>query len=239
MDSILLVEDDLQLAEELKERLSQSGSQNGSFDLRHAESAEEALDQIQGERPDLLIVDWILPKMNGPRFIEELRESGERAPIIKLTVRDSTKDRVRGLESGADDYVTKPFDFKELEARIRALLRRPPEWKPIDRLSVGPLTVNSARRQAVLTGGVLDLRKKEFDLLLLLVDNEPDVVTRSVIAERIWGTEHVSDNSIDVTVSGLRKKISDALVETSGSLQLETARGVGYRLTRQDRAPTS
>jgi DNA-binding response OmpR family regulator len=133
----------------------------------------------------------------------------------------------------------KPFDFEELEARVKALLRRPPEWKPIDRLSVGPLTVNSARRQAVLTGGVLDLRKKEFDLLLLLVDNEPDVVTRSVIAERIWGTEHVSDNSIDVTVSGLRKKISDALVETSGSLQLETARGVGYRLTRQDRAPTS
>lgn len=235
MESILLVEDDLEWARALKEKLSEKDT----YQVRHARSAEEALEEIQSHPQDLLIVDWMLPEMNGPRLIEGLREAGNDTPILMLTVRRGTKDLVRGLENGADDYMTKPADFDELEARVKALLRRPPRWKPIDELTVGPLKVKPARREALLGGKLLDLRRKEFDLLLLLADREPHVVTRETLAERVWGTEHASDNSIDVTISALRKKMHDVLGKTSGALQLETTRGVGYRLLAEDRAATS
>lgn len=225
MKLILLVEDDSDLASTLEDRLTRSNP----FQIHHVESAEEALEKTSSHRYDLMIVDWMLPEMNGPRLIEELREEGYATPALMLTVRDEMDDLVRGLESGADDYMTKPFEFEELEARVRALLRRPPEWAKLDKVSAGPLQINTARREAVLDDVLLDLRKKEFDLLRLLADKAPDVVSRSVIAERVWGSEFVSDNSIDVTISGLRKKIADVLGEDE-TLRLETVRGVGYRL---------
>jgi DNA-binding response OmpR family regulator len=225
MDSILLVEDDPDVAEMLERGLPQ----DSSLELRHAESAEEALDEIESEPWDLLIVDWMLPKLNGPRLIEKLREGGWNVPILMLTVRDDVKDRVHGLERGADDYLTKPFEMEELRARVRALLRRPPEWKPLDRLTVGPLVLETRRQEALLSGEPMDLREKAFDLLWLLADEAPNVVPREVIAERVWEVDHVSDNSIDVTVSGIRKKIGEAS-EASNALRLETVRSVGYRL---------
>jgi DNA-binding response OmpR family regulator len=225
MDSILLVEDDPDVAEMLERGLAQ----DSSLELRHAESAEEALDEIESEPWDLLIVDWMLPKLNGPRLIEKLREGGWNVPILMLTVRDDLKDRVHGLERGADDYLTKPFEMEELRARVRALLRRPPEWKPLDRLTVGPLVLETRRQEALLSGEPMDLREKAFDLLWLLADEAPNVVPREVIAERVWEVDHVSDNSIDVTVSGIRKKIGEAS-EASNALRLETVRSVGYRL---------
>lgn len=230
MKLILLVEDDPEVARTLENRLTRGRP----YQIHHVESAEEALVKTSSHRYDLMIVDWMLPEMNGPRLIEELREDGYATPILMLTVRDSVEDRVRGLESGADDYMTKPFEFKELEARVRALLRRPPEWTKLDEVTVGPLSINTARREALLDGKLLDLRKKEFDLLRLLADQQPDVVSRSVIAERVWGSEFVSDNSIDVTVSGLRKKMKDALGDER--VRLETVRGVGYRLKVDDGA---
>ncbi len=230
MKLILLVEDDPEVARTLENRLTRGRP----YQIHHVESAEEALVKTSSHRYDLMIVDWMLPEMNGPRLIEELREEGYATPILMLTVRDSVEDRVRGLESGADDYMTKPFEFKELEARVRALLRRPPEWTKLDEVTVGPLSINTARREALLDGKLLDLRKKEFDLLRLLADQQPDVVSRSVIAERVWGSEFVSDNSIDVTVSGLRKKMKDALGDER--VRLETVRGVGYRLKVDDGA---
>ena len=226
MKLILLVEDDTELAQTLENRLTR----NDPYQVHHVESAEEALEKTANHRYDLMIVDWMLPEMNGPRLIEELREEGYATPVLMLTVRDELDDLVRGLESGADDYMTKPFEFEELQARVRALLRRPPEWTTIDEIEVGPLRINTARREAELEREFLDLRKKEFDLLRLLADQEPDVVSRSVIAERVWGSEFVSDNSIDVTVSGLRKKMGDALGEDDDTVRLETVRGVGYRL---------
>lgn len=226
MKLVLLVEDDPEMAETLESGLTRGHP----VKIHHVESAEEALKKTSSHRYDLMIVDWMLPEMNGPRLIEELRDEGYATPVLMLTVRDSVEDRVRGLESGADDYMSKPFEFEELRARVRALLRRPPEWAALDEVEAGPLSINTARREAELDGDLLDLRKKEFDLLRLLADQEPDVVSRSVIAERVWGSEFVSDNSIDVTVSGLRKKMGDALGEDDDTVRLETVRGVGYRL---------
>jgi Response regulators consisting of a CheY-like receiver domain and a winged-helix DNA-binding domain len=222
MKLILLVEDDPDLAGTIENRITRSNP----FQVHHAESAEEGLDNVESHRYDLMIVDWMLPEMNGPRLLEELREEDYATPALMLTVRDEMDDLVRGLESGADDYMTKPFEFEELEARVRALLRRPPDWSALDKVTAGPLQINTARREALLADVMLDLRKKEFDLLRLLADKSPDVVSRSVIAERVWGSEFVSDNSIDVTISGLRKKIDDVLGEDDDTLRLETVRGV-------------
>lgn len=226
MKLALLVEDDLDLANTIEAQLTRSNP----LEVHQVESAEEALEQAASHRYDLLVVDWMLPEMNGPRLIEELRDEGYATPALILTARDEVEDLVRGLESGADDYMSKPFDMEELEARARALLRRPPNWSTLDKVSVGPLEINTARREAVLDDVLLDLRKKEFDLLRLLADKVPDVVSRDVIAERVWGSEFVSDNSIDVTISGLRNKIDDVLGEDNDILRLETVRGVGYRL---------
>lgn len=226
MKLILLVEDDPEMARTLEEGLTD----DGPYQIHHVTNAEEALVKASAHRYDAMIVDWLLPEMNGPELIEDLRDEGYTTPILMLTVRDDVEDVVKGLESGADDYMSKPFSLKELRARVRALLRRPPEWSALDEISAGPLKVNSARQEARLAGEKLDLRKKEFDLLRLLADQEPNVVSRNVIAERVWGSEFVSDNSIDVTVSGLRKKIEGAMNEHDESLRLDTVRGVGYRL---------
>lgn len=226
MKLILLVEDDQQLARTLEKGLKK----DGAYRIHHVSSAEEALVKTAAHRYDAMIVDWLLPEMNGPELIEDLRDEGYATPILMLTVRDSVEDRVKGLESGADDYLTKPFSLEEVQARVRALLRRPAEWASLDEINVGPLEVNSALQEAQISGEVLDLRKKEFDLLRLLADREPDVVSRTVIAERVWGSEFVSDNSIDVTVSGLRKKIQETEKGQQDDVRLETVRGVGYRL---------
>lgn len=230
MKLILLVEDEPKLARTLEKGLKR----DGPYRIHHVTSAEEALEKTAEHRYDAMVVDWLLPEMNGPELIEDLRGEGYSTPILMLTVRDSVEDRIKGLESGADDYLTKPFSMEEVQARVRALLRRPAEWTQLDEITVGPLEVNSATQEARMSGELLDLRKKEFDLLRLLADREPNVVSRSVIAERVWGSEFVSDNSIDVTVSGLRKKLENAKNGESKDMRLETVRGVGYRLMVDD-----
>lgn len=224
MKLVLLVEDEMELADTLVDGLETHG-----YRVHHAPDAEEALVQTAVHKYDAMIVDWMLPGMNGPELIEELREKDYPAPVLMLTVRDSVEDRVHGLESGADDYLTKPFSFDELLARIRALLRRPTEWSTIDELRIGSLHIDTATREVAIHEQSIELRKKEFDLLRLLVERSPAVVSRSVIAERVWGSEFVSDNAIDVTVSGLRQHMQDAQGDENG-IQLETVRGVGYRL---------
>lgn len=224
MKLVLLVEDERELADTLVDGLEAHG-----YRVHHAPDAEEAQVQTSSHRYDAMIVDWMLPGMNGPDLVRKLRDEGYSSPVLMLTVRDSVEDRVEGLEAGADDYLTKPFSFEELLARVRALLRRPVEWTEIDELSVGPLEMSTAMRSVSIHDEALDLRKKEFDLLRLLAERSPTVVTRSAIAERVWGTEYVSDNAIDVTVSGLRQRMNDA-IQDRDTLRLETVRGVGYRL---------
>ncbi|HHP7237091.1 response regulator transcription factor [Longibacter sp.] len=225
MKLILLVEDELELADTLVDGLETHG-----YRVHHTEDAEEALVQTAVHRYDAMIVDWMLPGMNGPDLIRKLRDKDYVAPALMLTVRDSIEDRVQGLESGADDYLTKPFSFEELLARIRALLRRPSEWSAIDELRIGALHMDTATRKVEIKDAQVELRKKEFDLLRLLVERAPAVVSRTMIAERVWGSEYVSDNAIDVTISGLRHNMQDAQNGGDDDIRLETVRGVGYRL---------
>jgi DNA-binding response OmpR family regulator len=232
MKLVLLVEDETELADTLTDGLESQG-----YRVHHAADAEDARVRTESHRYDALIVDWMLPGMSGPDFVRELREEDYAAPILMLTVRDSVDDRVEGLESGADDYLTKPFSFEELLARVRALLRRPADWQTIDDLEVGPLQISTATREVAVADHEVDLRKKEFDLLRLLAEESPAVVSRTSIAERVWGTEYVSDNAIDVTVSGLRQRLGEAVDKTDKteeSVRLETIRGVGYRLQTED-----
>lgn len=225
MKLILLVEDD----EDLAQTIETGVAKDEDYRVHHASTGGEALEKIQARRYDLLVVDWILPDTEGPELIQSLRGDGYAAPILILTVRDGVEDRVTGLDSGADDYLTKPFSFEELRARIRALLRRPTEWSDLDEASVGRLRIDGATRQAEIGDTPLDLRKKEFDLLRLLAQRVPGVVSRSAIAERVWGRDMVSDNAIDVTVSGLRKQM-EAVQGEEPTVQVKTVRGVGYRL---------
>ncbi|MFB6099484.1 MAG: response regulator transcription factor [Salinibacter sp.] len=214
MKLILLVEDD----EDLARTIEKGVTRDEDYRVHRVSDAGEALEKARNHRYDLLIVDWILPEMEGPELIRALREEGYAAPILMLTVRDNVEDRVAGLESGADDYLTKPFSFDELRARIRALLRRPGEWTEIDESFVGSLKINVATREAEIGGTPLGLRKKEFDLLRLLAERAPEVVSRSAITD-----------ALDVTVSGLRKKMN-AVQGEEPDVWLKTVRGVGYRL---------
>ena len=147
-----------------------------------------------------------------------------------LTTRQGPEARAEALRSGADDCLSRPVHRKELTGRLQALLRRPGEWEPVKEIQVGPLVVDTPRREARAYGNRLGLRQKEFYLLYCLADRHPSVAKRDQIAARVWGSAYVTGNSIDVTVSGLREKLGGALPEEGADVQIETVRNVGYRL---------
>ncbi|SHK47378.1 response regulator transcription factor [Rhodothermus profundi] len=219
---ILLVEDDERLARALARGLREEG-----YQVDRVADGLEAEARVQASTYDALIVDWRLPRMDGQTLVRRLRQAGYQMPILMLTALDDLEHRVAGLDAGADDYLGKPFAFEELLARLRALLRRAPVWQPSDLIRVGPLEINERRRQARIGDQVLPLRPKEYDLLRFLARHPGEVLSRTRIAEQVWGDPfYVSDNTIDVTVSGLRQKLSEA----TPALQIETVRGVGYAL---------
>ena len=226
---LLLIEDEVRLADSLKAGLEEEGY-----------LVDAAYNGIEGEAMalanayDALIVDWRLPDRDGKTVIVRLRAAGRQYPILMLTALGDLEHRVAGLDAGADDYLAKPFKFEELLARLRALLRRPPLVVQEQVLRLGALELDTRRRQAALDGAPMDLRPKEYALLEDLMRHPDEVLSRTVIAERVWGDPfYVTDNVIDVTISSLRQKLAGAQAGLKGqqALRIETVRGVGYRLT--------
>ncbi len=226
---LLLIEDEVRLADSLKAGLEEEGY---LVDVAYNGIEGEALALTNAY--DALIVDWRLPDRDGKTVIVRLRAAGRQYPILMLTALGDLEHRVAGLDAGADDYLAKPFKFEELLARLRALLRRPPFVVQEQVLRLGSLELDTRRRQATLNGAPMDLRPKEYALLEDLMRHPDEVLSRTVIAERVWGDPfYVTDNVIDVTISSLRQKLASAQAGVGGrsALRIETVRGVGYRLT--------
>lgn len=218
---LLVVEDENKVASFIKKGLGEEGY---AVDL--AADGEAGLAMALERVHDLIILDIRLPKMDGLQVLRMLRQDKVTTPVLLLTVRATIEDKVLGLDAGADDYLTKPFAFQELVARVRALLRRRAEAEPAV-LQVGDLSLDPARRTVVRGGVKIDLTAREFALLDYFMRNPGRVLTRTMIAEHVWDYSFdTSTNVIDVYVNYLRKKID---AEREPKL-LHTVRGVGYML---------
>jgi two-component system, OmpR family, response regulator RegX3 len=226
---ILLVEDEESITAPLSEALSREG-----FETSVAATAASALEQARDKRPDLVLLDVMLPDGSGFDVARELRRNS-RVPIIMLTARGEEADRVAGLELGADDYVVKPFSARELVARVRAVLRRAAEageQRPEGAIEIGQVRLDSDRRSTSFQGEELELSRKEFDLLRLLMENAGSVVTRERLIDEVWDTNWFgSTKTLDVHVSGLRKKLGD---DSADPRYIHTVRGVGFRFAGAD-----
>lgn len=219
---ILLVEDDEKAA-----RLLARGFREEGFVVDVARSAEEGDEQSFVIDYELIILDWMLPGKDGLSLCRELRERGMQAPILMLTARDALSDRVSGLNTGADDYLTKPFAFEELLARVRALLRRSELTRP-SVLAIGDLSLDPITHQVTRGDRVLELTRKEFAILEMLMRRPGTVVSRTRLAEHVWQADVNSiDNLIDVHVSNLRRKIDPPGVAPL----VHTVRGRGFQIT--------
>ncbi len=225
---ILIVEDEVKTGEYLKQGLSEAGF---IVDLSH--NGLDGYHLAMTEHYELLILDVMLPDVDGWRILQSLREAGKESPVLFLTARDSIDDRVKGLELGADDYLVKPFVFAELLARVRTLLRRSTTPTTEMVLSVADLELDLARHRVRRGGKRIHLTAKEFSLLELLVRRQGEVLPRSLIASQVWDMNFDSDtNVIDVAIRRLRGKIDDDF-----ELKLiQTVRGMGYMIDLPDEA---
>ncbi|MBA2617477.1 MAG: response regulator transcription factor [Rubrobacter sp.] len=218
---ILIVEDEEHLARLLAEVLGREGhAAETAFDGR------TALSRALTEDFDLLIVDWMLPDLDGIQVVKRLRAADVGVPVLMLTARSQMEDRVEGLDAGADDYLPKPFAFPELLARVRALARRPPEKTGEETvLAVGDVVLDPGRHEVRRAGERIDLTAKEFALLATLMQRPGQVFTRSVLLDTVWGgTTGAYTNSVDLYVHYLRRKL-DRKGETS---RVRTVHGAGY-----------
>ena len=216
---ILVVEDNLKLASFIRKGLKEQ-----QYAVETCVSGEEALQMIGAQPYDLLILDLMLPGMNGLEVIQVMRSRKDLMPVLILTAKDAIEDRVKGLDSGADDYMVKPFAFVELLARVRSLLRRT-EGAKAGGLTVADLTLDPVTREVKRGGKVISLSGKEYALLEFFMKNTGKVLTRTMIAEHVWDRNFASfSNVIDVFVNFLRNKI-----DRESELKLiHTVRGVGY-----------
>lgn len=223
---ILVVDDEQAVRESLKRSLRFNG-----YDVELAEDGTQALEAIATHRPHLVILDLMMPKLDGLGVCRILREKGDHTPVLMLTARDAVADRVGGLDAGADDYLPKPFALEELMARVRSLLRRtrhrPSSEDSIERatLTFEDLTLNTETREVFRGDRPITLTRTEFALLLLLMKNARRVLSRQQILEEVWGYDFpTSGNALEVYVGYLRKK-----TEAEGESRLiHTVRGVGY-----------
>ncbi|HEY5727630.1 MAG TPA: response regulator transcription factor [Acidimicrobiia bacterium] len=216
---LLVIEDDRAVRQALERALTFDG-----YEVSTANDGSEGLAKVLDEQPAAIVLDVMMPHIDGLEVCRRLRARGDTTPILVLTARDTVGDRVAGLDAGADDYLVKPFALDELLARIRALLRRS-SGSTTDVYRVADLEANVATREVTRSGEPVTLTKTEFDLLVLLMENAGRVLNRAVIYERIWGFDfETSSNSLDVYVGYLRRK-----TEPEGSPRLiHTVRGVGY-----------
>ena len=224
---ILVVDDERAVRESLRRALELEG-----YEIALADDGNEALATLRdGEPPpDVVILDVLMPGVDGLEVCRRLRADGNHVPVLMLTARDEVENRVAGLDAGADDYVTKPFALEELLARVRALLRRAGDGDGGEVLSFGDLQLDLGTREVRRNGRLIDLTRTEFALLELFLRNPRQVLTRSIIFERVWGYDFgFASNSLDVYIGYLRRK-----TEAGGEPRLiHTVRGVGYALREQ------
>jgi DNA-binding response OmpR family regulator len=224
MARILVVDDETTLLATLRFNLEREG-----YEVITATGGGDALELAERERPDLVLLDLMLPGMHGFEVCRALRKHTS-IPIVILTARTEEVDRVVGLELGADDYITKPFSMVELVARVRACLRRAAEFRAADEshlLSSDALSVDLGKREAALRGIPLDLKTKEFDLLVTLMQNRGQTLTRDQLFLRVWRYESLgSSRTVDVHIGRLRRKIED---DSDRPVRIVTVRGAGYR----------
>jgi two-component system copper resistance phosphate regulon response regulator CusR len=218
---VLVIEDELKTAAYLRQGLSENG-----FVVEICVNGEDGLNQALTVENDLIILDVMLPARDGWSVLAALRRAGKPTPVLFLTARDTVFDKVKGLELGADDYLVKPFDFSELLARVRTILRRGPIRQP-ETLQVADLELDVPRRKASRTGKTLDLTAKEFALLELLVRRRNEPLSKTLIAEQVWDIHFHSDpNVVEVAIRRLRSKVDDPFPKKL----IHTMRGVGYVL---------
>ncbi|MEQ8716627.1 MAG: response regulator transcription factor [Acidimicrobiales bacterium] len=223
---VLVVEDEESFVDALKIGLAREG-----FIVDIARDGREALDRFAADEPDLILLDVMLPRISGVDVCREIR-SRSQVPIIMITAKGEEIDTVVGLEVGADDYVTKPYRFRELMARIRAVLRRTAALPAMptsiaDVVEVGDVKVDAERHEVTIRGDAVSLPLKEFDLLTLLMENAGRVLTRETLIDRVWGSDYVGDTkTLDVHVKRLRSKVE---TDPSNPSRIVTIRGLGYK----------
>jgi len=214
---ILVVEDDQRLARFLERLLVEEG-----YSVDRSANGADAVAQVGASGYDLVLLDWMIPELDGIEVCRQIRRSGSTVPILMLTARDQVSERVHGLDAGADDYLVKPFEVEELLARIHALLRRSSGHAKLD---LGPLQLDRNGRRAVLDGRSLDLTSREFSLLMHLAHRAGRIVTKSELLSQVWSIQlDPESNVVEVHVSRLRDKLGRR------EWMIETVRGRGYRL---------
>ena len=219
---ILIVEDEAGVAGFVEQGLTEAG-----YAVDVARDGSEGLEYALAFEYDVMVLDIMLPKMNGLDLLHEIRDKRVKVPVLLLTARDGVDDRVKGLDVGADDYLIKPFAFPELLARIRALLRRPP-LQSGNLLNMNDLEMDVTQREVRRAGKKIELSPREFSLLELLLRHPNQVLTRTQIVEHVWNFDFYGDtNVVDVYIGYLRRKIDSGFVPPL----IQTVRGVGYRLS--------
>jgi two-component system, OmpR family, response regulator MprA len=220
---VLLADDDRAMRDALRRTLTLAG-----YDVRAAERGQQALAQVAADAPDAVVLDIGMPDLDGLEVCRRLRRAGNRVPILILTARTAVGDRIEGLDAGADDYLTKPFDVGELKARLRALLRRTTgSEQPPNQLTFAGLRLDSARHGVNIEGNFVELTHTEYQLLELFMLNPRRVLPHALIFDRIWGYDFgPTSNALRVYIGYLRRKLSEAGAQPT----IRNVRGVGYAL---------